>query len=73
MAMAVFSGNSSIHGWFPCTGLSEDAVTKFQAYARRLGADSALFSPSQFTRAPGGRHNNGRSQFVVFWNPEVLP
>ncbi len=73
MAMAVFSGNSSIHGWFPCTDLTEGDVIKFQTYARKLGADSALFSPSQFTRAPGGRHNNGVPQTVVFWNPEVLP
>jgi hypothetical protein len=71
--MAVFSGNCSIHGWFPCLGLSDDAVAKFQAYARKLAADSALFSKCQFTRAPGGRHNNGRAQSVVYWNEEVLP
>ena len=52
--MIVFSGNESAHGWY---------VTKWprtlMTEATSIGADRALWSPSQFTRMPWGIHING--------------
>ncbi len=72
LCMAVSSGNASIHGWYRCVGVPEPDIVRFQSYAHSLGADSALFVPSQFTRFPGGMRDNGNVQEVLYWNPEVL-
>jgi len=73
LALAVHSGGSSIHGWYRCAGIAESELQKFQNYAAKLGADPALFAPSQFTRFPNGRRCNGALQRVLYFNPEVLP
>lgn len=72
MPLAVFSGNLSIHGWFTCRNLPDADIRKFQALARRLGADPSMFSPCQYTRRPGGIHQNGNAQQVVYYNPEAV-
>ena len=38
--------------------------------AASLGADNRLWSRSQFTRMPWGRHANGERQRVIFFKPE---
>jgi hypothetical protein len=67
LALLVFSGNESLHGWSPCAGVDEERVIAFLRYACRLGADHALSSPSQFTRMPAGTHANGTRQSVHFF------
>jgi hypothetical protein len=70
LVMVVFSGNSSLHGWFKTSHVTEEAVEKFYQEAVSLGADSVLFSPCQFTRLPMGRHKTtGRTQRVIHFNP----
>jgi len=72
LTMAVSSGNASIHGWYRCVDIPEPDIVRFQSYALSLGADAALFCPSQFTRFPGGIRDNGNVQEVLYWNSEVL-
>jgi hypothetical protein len=44
LALLVFSGNESLHRWYPCAGVDEERVIAFLRYACRLGADHALSS-----------------------------
>jgi hypothetical protein len=72
LALLVYSGNQSLHGWFPCAGVAEEQVLGFLRYACRLGADHSLQTTCQFTRMPGGLHENGKQQTIHCFNPEVM-
>jgi len=72
LAIAVHSGNKSIHGWFYCAGQPEEKLRCFMEYAVAIGADPALWTPSQFTRMPDGRRDKGKQQTVFYFNPGVL-
>jgi hypothetical protein len=72
LAVAIHSGNKSIHGWFYCNGQAEEKLRRFMQYAVSLGADRATWTRSQFVRMPDGRRDNGKRQAVYFFNPEVL-
>jgi hypothetical protein len=65
LCLLVFSGNESLHGWYATRWPAE-----LMHEAASLGADTGLWSLSQFTRMPWGRHANGAVQRVVFFNPE---
>src|SRR4030095_1406992 len=47
LALAVFSGSRSIHGWFFCEGQPEDKLRRFFDYAVSLGADPAMWTRCQ--------------------------
>jgi hypothetical protein len=67
LCLLVYSGNESLHGWYATVRpalLMRDAA--------ELGADTRLWSLSQFTRMPWGRHANGVTQRVVFFKPSNL-
>jgi hypothetical protein len=76
LALVVHSGGKSLHGWFPCMGVSEGELRDFMRYACQLGADSKTWTASQFVRMPDGlRYGHGqlpRRQHVCFFNPEVI-
>jgi hypothetical protein len=72
LALAVYSGGKSLHGWFYCGGVSQKKLQGFFQYAVSLGADQANWTRSQFTRMPDGLRENGRRQTVYFFNPEVV-
>jgi hypothetical protein len=72
LALAVYSGGKSLHGWFYCAGIAEEKVSRFFRYAVSLGADRANWNPSQFTRMPDGLRENGKRQTVYFFNPVVV-
>jgi len=72
LAMVVFSGGKSLHGWYPCGGIPEEQLIEFQNYAQSLGADFTLFIPCQSVRMPWGVRENGAVQEVVYFNQEVL-
>ena len=72
LVLAVHSGGKSLHGWFYCAGQPEDRLRRFMEYAVCLGADSALWTPSQFCRMPDGTRDNGNRQAVYFLNPAPL-
>ena len=69
LAIAVFSGGKSLHGWFPCRGESEsptESLAKFFNYAVTLGADTATWTRSQFVRMPDAiiRQGEGSSDLL---------
>ncbi len=68
----VHSGNKSLHGWFYVHALPEAKVLRFFRYSVSLGADSALWTRSQFARMPDGQRDNGRRQRVHFLNLKPL-
>jgi hypothetical protein len=72
LALAVYSGGKSLHGWFYCAGVEEQKVWRFFRYAISLGADRANWTRSQFARMPDGLRENGKRQTVYFFNPEVV-
>jgi len=61
LALVVFSGSKSAHGWFFCEGQGEDKVKRFFDYAVSLGADSKTWSRSQFVRMPDGKRADGKA------------
>ena len=72
LALVVFSGAKSLHGWFYCENISDENVSRFCRYAEALGADRAHWIRSQFTRMPDGLRDNGKRQSVYFFNPGVV-
>ena len=88
LALVVFSGSKSLHGWFFCAGQPEDSLKRFFDYAHSLGADSRLWSRSQFVRMPDGMRSDGKTgealiaagiknvppgrQAIMYFNPEVI-
>ncbi len=71
LAMAVHSGNESIHGWFRCSGEDEGHLRRFMNYAVSLGADRMTWTKCQFVRMPNGlRRPEEIRQTVHFWNPD---
>jgi hypothetical protein len=72
LAIAVHSGDKSVHGWFFCAGQTEELLRLFMNYAVELGADPHLWCRSQFVRMPDGKRDNGNQQSVYFFNPEVV-
>jgi hypothetical protein len=67
LALLVFSGGESLHGWYATRWPIE-----LMRDAAELGADTHLWTPSQFTRMPAGRHANGQRQRVVFFKASQL-
>ncbi len=53
LCLLVYSGSESLHGWY-ATCRPRQLMTE----AAELGADTRLWSVSQFTRMPWGRHAN---------------
>lgn len=70
LMMIVYSGSTSLHGWFKTSHADEPFVEKFYKEAVMLGADPKMFSPCQFSRLPMGTNaRTGRTQRVIFFNP----
>ena len=88
LALVVFSGNKSMHGWFFCGEQPEDKLRKFFDYAVSLGADPKTWSRCQFVRMPDGKRTDGKisnalslagidsvpsgRQVVLYFNSEVI-
>ena len=73
LGMVVFSGGSSLHGFYPCEHIAPEKQELFFDYAVTLKADPQLRSRSQPMRLPWGiRGANGIRQEVLYFNPEVL-
>ena len=71
LAMVTFSGSASLHAWWYCEGEPEHTgsqLHKFMSGAAALGADTALFCPSQFARMPLGKRQTGELQTVHYLN-----
>lgn len=72
LTIVVDSGGKSLHGWFFVDGMNDDQLVPFFCRACTLGADSKLWTRSQFVRMPGGLRENGNRQQILFFNPETL-
>lgn len=70
LALAVWSGGKSIHGWFNVSGLSPYLKLRFYRFAAWLGADESLYDMAKLVRMPGGRRSNGNEQHILYWEPE---
>ena len=55
LALCVFSGGKSLHGWYGRVAGAEDAARELMAYAVSLGADPATWNRCQLVRLPGGQ------------------
>ena len=70
LRLVVDSGGKSLHCWFCCEGVEEQAVAKFFWLACALGADPSRWDPCGWVRMPGGlrRKPDGSTarQRVVF-------
>jgi hypothetical protein len=72
LALVLYSGGKSLHGWFYCNGRPENSLRLFMSRAVSLGADPATWTRSQFVRMPDGLRDNGRRQTVYFFNPALV-
>jgi hypothetical protein len=73
LAMVVFSGGRSLHGWFACFGLSEHKAVSFILKAKKLGADRTTYSPSQYVRMPNGwNYGKQTRQEVLYFDSSKL-
>jgi hypothetical protein len=69
LVAAVHSGGKSLHGWYPAFAQNDDQLRPFMEYAVSLGADHVLWNRAQFSRMPGGRRENGKTQTCFYLNP----
>jgi hypothetical protein len=72
LALAVYSGGKSLHGWFYCEGQPDQRIESFFQYTIFLGADKAGWTRLQFTRMPDGLRDGSKRQVVYFLNPAVI-
>lgn len=73
LVMIVASGGKSLHAWWRCWDVPEDAVRRFFTYAVTLGTDSATWTRSQFVRMPmGWRTDKARRQEVYYFDHTAL-
>ncbi|HMJ91468.1 MAG TPA: AAA family ATPase [Candidatus Acidoferrum sp.] len=72
LVMALDSGGKSIHSWFSCEGVTERNVWEFFNYAVTLGADTAIWTRSQWVRLPNAmRKKSGELQEVLYFDGEA--
>ena len=82
LALAVYSGSKSLHGWFARQNHDDEQLKRFMRYAVSLGACHSTWSRSQFVRMPDGlrkgklredgTREKDKRQVVYYFNPEVL-
>lgn len=71
LAMAVWSGNKSIHGWYNVSGLHPYKKLRFFRFAVSLGADASLWDMSKLVRMPGG-DRGGIKQDILYFERDHL-
>jgi hypothetical protein len=74
LAMIVYSGGKSLHGWFSCVDKSEHReIFNFFRRATALGCDRSMRSSVQYTRMPLGMNSRtGRRQEIWHWSEEAI-
>jgi hypothetical protein len=71
LRLVLWSGGKSIHSWWDCEGIAESITGRFFRYAVSLGADSKIWTRSQFVRLPQGwRDDKQQRQEVYFFAPK---
>ena len=72
LVLVVYSGKSSLHGWFCVEGENENLIDKFYDRAVRHGGDNAMRCRCQLARMPGGTRRNGVRQPIIYFDPEAI-
>jgi hypothetical protein len=74
LALIVYSGGKSLHGWFSCVGkLEHQDIFKFFRRATTLGCDRMMRSFVQYTRVPLGINSkSGRRQEIAHWSQAAI-
>jgi hypothetical protein len=73
LAMIVYSGNKSLHGWFTCWNNDESEIRTFFQEATKIGADPRMRVPSQFCRMPDGYNQKyKRKQDVIYYRSDIV-
>lgn len=74
LALIVYSGGKSLHGWFSCVGREERGeIFKFFRLATTLGCDKMMRSSVQYTRVPlGTNQKTGQRQSILHWSEEAI-
>lgn len=73
LAMVVFSGSKSLHGWFPAYHKTQTQNIKFFREATELGADRSMWIPSQYCRMPFGlNRKTGNKQVSIYYDSKVV-
>lgn len=67
LTLVTFSGSKSMHGLYRVIGMPERRLSRFYDTAIGLGADPALWTPSQFTRMPQGFHQTKHKRQRVYF------
>ena len=70
LALAVFSGGKSIHGWFNVSVLTPREKLYLFRRGALLGSDASLWDISKLVRMPGGLRPVNVRQEIYFWEPE---
>lgn len=71
LVMVLSSGGKSLHAWF---SVQPDEEEDFWKLAISLGADVALMrNRSSFVRMPQGTRENGKVQYVTYFDPSKIP
>ena len=71
LAMVVFSGGKSLHGWYNQSKVGGVDRSRFRQFAAALGADRATFVPCQLVRTPTATRDGVVKQEVLFLHPEA--
>lgn len=69
------SGGKSLHTWWRIDDWPDEDIETFENEAARVGADPALLGDArkcQLVRLPAGTRDNGKPQFILFWNPSPI-
>lgn len=74
LAMIVYSGGKSLHGWYSCVGKSEYKETvQFFRLATSLGCDRMMRTSVQYTRLPLGINAKTKQpQSIWHWNEDAI-
>ena len=75
LALVVYSGGKSLHGWFYCEGKSDERLRPFFTLAVQSGACPSTWNRSQFVRMPGGLRIIGseaqlKRQAILYFDPQ---
>jgi len=70
LALAVFSGGKSIHGWFNVSALAPRQKLYLFRRGALLGCDTTLWDLCKLVRMPGGLRDTGARQEVFYWEVE---
>jgi hypothetical protein len=70
LALAVFSGGKSIHGWFNVSALAPREKLYLFRRGALLGCDASLWDICKLVRMPAGLRDTGARQEVFYWEVE---